>query len=72
MTYWTVEETAQHLRCSVRTAQALIAQGRIPSRRIRGMRRVLVPPDELEAALNGAPLETVEVDGCRIVRVVER
>ncbi len=65
----TVEQTAERLHCSRRTVQALIAKGSIPSRRIAGMRRVLVPADELEAALDGAELETVTTaNGGRIVR----
>jgi excisionase family DNA binding protein len=68
--FLTTEETADMLRCSLRTVQQLVADGQIPSRRIVGMRRVLIPPDELEQALAGAELETVELPrGGRVVRV---
>jgi len=70
--YLTTEEAADVLRCSLRTVQQLVADAAIPSRRIAGMRRVLIPPDELEQALAGAPLETVELPrGGRVVRVKE-
>jgi excisionase family DNA binding protein len=70
--YLTTEEAADVLRCSLRTVQALIADGAIPHRKIGGMRRVLIPPDELEQALAGASLETVELPrGGRVVRVKE-
>lgn len=69
--FLTVEQTADVLHCSIRTVQSLIAKGSIPSRRLAGMRRVLVPADELEAALAGAPLEVVPLPrGGRLVRVV--
>jgi excisionase family DNA binding protein len=67
--FLTTEEVAEVLHCSTRTVQALIARGEIPSRKLRGMRRVLVPADELEQALAGAELEVVEANGGRIVRV---
>ena len=68
--YLTTEEAAGVLRCSLRTVQQLVADGSIPHRKIAGMRRVLIPPDELEQALAGATLETVELPrGGRVVRV---
>ncbi|MFL5914130.1 MAG: helix-turn-helix domain-containing protein [Gaiellaceae bacterium] len=68
--YMTTEETAERLRCSLRTVQQLVADGAIPHRKIAGMRRVLIPPDELDEALAGAPLEVVDLPrGGRVVRV---
>ena len=68
--FLTTEEAADVLRCSLRTVQQLVADAAIPHRKIAGMRRVLIPPDELEQALAGAPLETVELPrGGRVVRV---
>ena len=68
--FLTVEETAQQLRCSVRTVQERIAKGTVPHRKIAGLRRVLVPVDELELMIDGAELETVAApNGGRIVRV---
>lgn len=67
--YLTTEEAASVLRCSLRTVQQLVADGAIPHRKIGGMRRVLIPPDELDAYLDGAVLETVELPrGGRVVR----
>jgi excisionase family DNA binding protein len=68
--YLTTEEAAGVLRCSLRTVQQLVADGAIPYRKIAGMRRVLIPPEELDQALAGAPLETVDLPrGGRVVRV---
>lgn len=70
MRYLTTEEAARTLRCSLRTVQQLIADEAIPHRRIAGMRRVLIPPDELELALAGAELEAVPLArGGRVVRI---
>jgi len=68
--FLTTEEAAGVLRCSLRTVQQLVADGAIPYRKIDGMRRILIPPDELEQALAGAELETVALPrGGRVVRV---
>jgi excisionase family DNA binding protein len=68
--FLTTEETADVLRCSLRTVQQLVADGAIPHRKVAGMRRVLIPPDELEQALAGAELETVDLPrGGRVVRI---
>jgi excisionase family DNA binding protein len=68
--YLTTEEAAERLRCSVRTVQERIAKGRVPHRKIAGLRRVLIPADELEAMIDGAELETVNTaNGGRVVRV---
>lgn len=68
--YLTSEETAELLRCSVRSVQALVSERRIPHRRIGGVRRTLFSPDEIARWLDGAPLETIETpDGGRVVRI---
>jgi excisionase family DNA binding protein len=70
-TFLTTEQAAEVLHCSIRTVQALVARDAVPYRKIAGTRRVLIPSDELEAALAGAPLERVELpDGRgRVVKV---
>jgi len=68
--YLTTEEVAELLRCSVRSVHGLTAAGRLPSRKLAGMRRVLYRPEELAQYLDGAELETIATaDGGRIVRV---
>jgi excisionase family DNA binding protein len=68
--YLTTEEAASVLRCSLRTVQQLVARDAIPYRKVAGMRRVLIPPDELEESLAGAELEAVQLPrGGRAVRV---
>lgn len=69
--FLTTEETAERLRCSLRTVQQLIANEEIPHRKLGGMRRILVDPAELDAYMaGGVRLETVELGrGGRCVRV---
>jgi hypothetical protein len=70
--YLIVEEVARRRRCSVRTIHGLTAAGLIPHRRMPGERRCLFIEQELTAWEDGAPLETVELDGGgRIVRPIE-
>lgn len=65
----TVEEVARLLRCSRRVVHELARTGRIPHRRLPGLRRILFSEDELRAWLGGASLEAVELpDGGRVVR----
>lgn len=65
--FLTVEETAELLRTTARSVHGLTAKNAIPLRRIDGMRRVLVPADELQTFLaNGGELEVL--DEGRIVR----
>ena len=59
--YLTTEEAADLLRVSVRTIHSLTASHRIPHRRFG--RRCLFVPQELEAFLDGAELETVRFRG---------
>ena len=67
--YFTTEEVAELLRCSVRSVHGLTAAGRLPHRKLTGMRRVLYPPEELVHYLDGAELEVLETPGGgRIVR----
>lgn len=66
--YLTTEEIAEQLHCSRRTISALVSAGRIPYRRVRGVRRTFFVPDEIEAWINGADLETVNSNGGKIVR----
>jgi excisionase family DNA binding protein len=67
--YLTTEEAAGVLRCSLRTVQQLVADCSLPHRKLPGMRRVLIAPDELAAYMDGADLETVELPrGGRVVR----
>lgn len=61
--YVTVEEAADLLRVSRRTVHELTRTARIPHRRLAGTRRCLFLPDELDAWLNGSPLEVTELDG---------
>ena len=64
------EEVAKQLRCSVRSVHGLTAAGRLPHRKLPGMRRVLYPREEIAQYLEGAELETIETsDGVRVVRV---
>ena len=68
--YLTSEEVAELLRCSVRSVHGLTAAGRLPHRKLAGMRRVLYQPEELAQYLDGAELETIETaDNGRVVRV---
>jgi len=67
--YLTSEEVAELLRCSVRSVHGLTAAGRLPHRKLPGMRRVLYRPEELAQYLEGAELEVLEhADGGRLVR----
>ena len=69
--YRTTEEIADLLRCSVRSVHGLTAAGRLPHRKLPGMRRVLYRPEELAQYLEGAELEVLEHanGGGRVVRV---
>ncbi len=68
--YLTVEEVAEHLRCSPRTIHELTRMGLIPHRKLPTQRRCLFLPAELEAWADGAALERVDLaGGGRAVRV---
>jgi excisionase family DNA binding protein len=67
--YLLVEDVAARLRCSRRTIHELTRTNAIPHRRLPGGRRCLFREDELEAWVEGAPLEVVELArGGRVVR----
>lgn len=67
--YLTTEEVAALLRCSKRTVQDAVAEGRLPHRRLSGCRRLLFDESEIIAALDGVELEIVPLArGGRIVR----
>src|SRR5262249_10631957 len=69
--YLLAEHVADLLGCSVDTVQRRAAANQTPRRRIGGTRRLLFVPDELDAWIDGAPLETVDApNGGRIVRPV--
>ena len=48
--FYTMAEVAQMLRCSIRTVQNMIKQGRLPAT-IIGRNRYRVPRDALEAII---------------------
>jgi excisionase family DNA binding protein len=54
--YLLVEDVAELLGMSKDTVYRLTARDAIPCRRIRGTRRILFVPDELDAWINGAEL----------------
>jgi excisionase family DNA binding protein len=58
-----VPEVAQLLRCSQRSVHELTRTAAIPHRRLAGQRRCLFVEQELEAWMDGAPLEVVELPG---------
>ncbi len=67
--YLLVEDVAARLRCSRRTIHELTRTNAIPHRRLPGGRRCLFREDELDAWVEGAPLEVVELTrGGRVVR----
>ena len=67
--YLTTEQVAAQLDYSRRTITELVRTKKIPHRKIAGVRRVYFLPDELDAWMNGATLETVETaNGGRVVR----
>jgi excisionase family DNA binding protein len=70
--YLTATEAADYLRMTVRSLHEHTRTRRVPCRRLAGHRRLLFTRTELDAYLNGAPLESVELpDGGWIVRPVE-
>jgi excisionase family DNA binding protein len=72
MSYLTVEEAAEVVKCSVRTIHEHARRAQIPHRRIGGTRRLLFVEDELHAWVDGAELELVRTpNGGRVVRVKE-
>jgi hypothetical protein len=59
------------LRVSTRSVAELTRTARVPYRRLPGTRRCLFTPAELEAWLDGAELEVVDLGrGGRIVRPI--
>lgn len=67
-----VEQVAELLGCSQRTVHELARTGRIPHRRLPGLRRLLFAKDELVAWVEngGGELEVVETPrGGRVVRL---
>lgn len=64
-----VEQVAALLCTSKRSVHEMTRLGQIPHRRVAGRRRCLFVPEELEAWLQGAPLDLVELEGGgRVVR----
>jgi excisionase family DNA binding protein len=59
--YLTVEQVAKRLHLSTRAVHERTRLAKIPHRRIGGTRRCLFVPEELDAWLNGAELEVVEL-----------
>lgn len=58
------------MRCTVRSVHGLTARNALPLRRLDGMRRILLPADELEAYLrDGGALDVL--DEGRVVRRAE-
>jgi excisionase family DNA binding protein len=55
------EEVASLLGCSLRTVHELTRTRAIPHRRPPGTRRLLFVQEELQAWMDGAPLETKEL-----------
>ena len=56
-----LEEAADYLRMSQRKLQELTRTNAVPFRKPTGARRLLFRPDELDAYLDGSPLEVVEL-----------
>lgn len=70
--YLTVEQVAERLHASVRTVRERTRLARIPHRKLPGQRRCLFLPHELDAWLDGTPLDVVELaGGGRVVRPAE-
>ncbi|MDE2103753.1 MAG: helix-turn-helix domain-containing protein [Patescibacteria group bacterium] len=61
--YLVVGEVADRLRLSVRQVHEMTRLGRIPHRKMPGVRRCLFLPGELEAWENGAALSVKEIPG---------
>jgi len=67
--YLHVEDVAGLLGCSIRTVHERARLGEIPHRRPPGARRLLFLESELQAWIDGAALEHVELPrGGRVVR----
>jgi excisionase family DNA binding protein len=75
LTTWrNAEWAAEYIGKSLRTLHGLAAAGEIPHRQPPGSRGLLFDPDEIDAWINGAPLEVLHVDRNgkrgRVVRVI--
>jgi hypothetical protein len=69
--YLTTDDVAGLLRCSRRAVHELRRTGSIPHRRAPPARRCLFLAAEIQSWLDGAPLESVELQrGGRIVRPI--
>lgn len=67
--YLVASEAAEILRCSPRAVNDHARAGRLPHRKLPGTRRLLFVEEELLEYINGAQVETIELeDGGRIVR----
>jgi hypothetical protein len=67
--FLTLEEAAQYLRVSPATLGDQAREGLVPHRKNPGARRLLFIPHELDACVNGAPLEVTHLPrGGRVVR----
>jgi excisionase family DNA binding protein len=67
-----LEDVAARLHCSKRTVHELTRTRRIPHRRPPGTRRCLFIAAEIDAWIDGAPLEAIELArGGRVVRPTE-
>lgn len=70
--YLSTKEVATYLGVSKRTIHARMTAGRIPHRILPYGRAALFVPDEINAYVDGAALETIELEGGgRIVRPVQ-
>jgi len=58
-----VQEVAELLRRSQRSIHELTRTGAIPHRRLAGQRRCLFVEEEIQAWMDGAQLEVVELPG---------
>lgn len=61
--YLTTSEAAAYLRTSVRALHEFTRARRVPCRKLAGHRKILFTRTELDAYLNGAPLEAVDLPG---------
>ena len=61
--YLTVEQVAERLHTSVRSVRERTRLAQIPHRKLPGQRRCLFLAHELDAWLDGAPLDVVELAG---------
>ena len=67
--YLVAKEAAEYARMTLRSLHERTSQRTIPFRKLAGSRRLLFTPDDLDAWLDGAPLEVTEKpDGSIIVR----